>query len=88
MGYNLCWRERQIERDARRYSNVGGLREEIEKQLESMENQIKWYSEPGAVGKRFHNVFSLNGLNIGEMRFGMLRTQRVRANAETLRVSN
>lgn len=67
MGYELVWREENIDNVAEKYN--ASLARSLEKALEDKERQLKWVDDVQGLRKRFHNFFNLEGLPVAEIRF-------------------
>ncbi len=69
MAYRLHWTQAQIEQAGKDYTP--GVAERLQKVFQDKERQLGSVHNPAALGRRFYNTFTLDGLKVAEIRFNV-----------------
>lgn len=73
MGFNLLWNEEDIEDISDGFSYQ--VARNLEKALESKEDEIKWSKNMAQLSRRFQDMFNLNDLTVAEIRFSSMSAE-------------
>lgn len=69
MPYHLHWTGQQMEEASADYRPA--VAERLRDVLEDKERQLRSVQNPADLGRRFHNMFTLAGLKVAEIRFSV-----------------
>lgn len=73
MGFDLIWSKEDIEDISDGFSCQ--VARDLDKALESKEDEIKWIENMARLSGRFQDMFNLNGLTVAEIRFSSMSAE-------------